>query len=383
MNSTFELCKICAERDKDTRLKPCGHLLCHPCLEGWQKSPGSTCPFCRCVIEGWEPVTIQPFPQDSRDQEDKEASAKMCPRSSPLMAPPLPPRPDLAHRRNPDSKLVSDSTCPHCQPPHTHLGSPCTSSVSSRPTTLRGHQMWQERPRVLHLALALFFQALISPWGFAQHGPNCKIRLCLICKGSPSSDVPYSKMHLSSAIPCSELPPSSAIPSSNILCSSTFCSKLLLSSGISCSNIPVLAFSVLSSLSTLTSPVLTFPVLSSLPALPSPVLTFPILSFRPALPSPVLPLSVLSSLSTLASPVLAFSILRALPALPSPVLKHTCSNIPFSKLCLNSDIFCSNICPVLSFLSALPSPVLSFSVLELSVLSSFSALASPVLTSLF
>ncbi|XP_044523218.1 E3 ubiquitin-protein ligase CBL-C isoform X3 [Gracilinanus agilis] len=76
MNSTFELCKICAERDKDTRLKPCGHLLCHPCLEGWQKSPGSTCPFCRCVIEGWEPVTIQPFPQDSRDQEDKEASAK-------------------------------------------------------------------------------------------------------------------------------------------------------------------------------------------------------------------------------------------------------------------------------------------------------------------
>ncbi|XP_056652345.1 E3 ubiquitin-protein ligase CBL-C isoform X2 [Monodelphis domestica] len=110
MNSTFELCKICAERDKDTRLKPCGHLLCHPCLEGWQKSPGSTCPFCRCVIQGWEPVTIQPFPGASPDQEDKETAVKMCPRNSPLMAPPLPPRPDLAHRRNPDSELTPGSS---------------------------------------------------------------------------------------------------------------------------------------------------------------------------------------------------------------------------------------------------------------------------------
>ncbi|XP_072464052.1 E3 ubiquitin-protein ligase CBL-C isoform X2 [Notamacropus eugenii] len=100
MNSTFEQCKICAERDKDTRLKPCGHLLCYPCLEGWQKSPGRTCPFCRCVIQGWESVTIQPFPEDSKEQEDKETSVKVCPGNSPLVAPPLPPRPDLFHRRD-------------------------------------------------------------------------------------------------------------------------------------------------------------------------------------------------------------------------------------------------------------------------------------------
>lgn len=28
IGSTFELCKICAERDKDIRIEPCGHLLC-------------------------------------------------------------------------------------------------------------------------------------------------------------------------------------------------------------------------------------------------------------------------------------------------------------------------------------------------------------------
>ncbi|XP_034029497.1 E3 ubiquitin-protein ligase CBL-like [Thalassophryne amazonica] len=36
IGSTFQLCKICAERDKDTRIQPCGHLLCQPCLSGWQ-----------------------------------------------------------------------------------------------------------------------------------------------------------------------------------------------------------------------------------------------------------------------------------------------------------------------------------------------------------
>jgi len=38
MGSTFQLCKICAENDKDIRLEPCGHLLCTPCLTRWQVS---------------------------------------------------------------------------------------------------------------------------------------------------------------------------------------------------------------------------------------------------------------------------------------------------------------------------------------------------------
>lgn len=38
MGSTFQLCKICAENDKDIRIEPCGHLLCTPCLTSWQVS---------------------------------------------------------------------------------------------------------------------------------------------------------------------------------------------------------------------------------------------------------------------------------------------------------------------------------------------------------
>lgn len=36
MDSTFELCKICAEGNKDVKIKPCGHLLCRRCLAAWQ-----------------------------------------------------------------------------------------------------------------------------------------------------------------------------------------------------------------------------------------------------------------------------------------------------------------------------------------------------------
>ena len=36
MDSTFELCKICAESNKDVKIEPCGHLLCSRCLAAWQ-----------------------------------------------------------------------------------------------------------------------------------------------------------------------------------------------------------------------------------------------------------------------------------------------------------------------------------------------------------
>jgi len=44
MGSTFQLCKICAENDKDIRIEPCGHLLCTPCLTSWQVS---------CLLKLW------------------------------------------------------------------------------------------------------------------------------------------------------------------------------------------------------------------------------------------------------------------------------------------------------------------------------------------
>ncbi|XP_044291238.1 E3 ubiquitin-protein ligase CBL-C [Varanus komodoensis] len=80
VGSTFQLCKICAENDKDIRIQPCGHLLCRGCLEAWQLSEAHTCPFCRREIWGHEEVLIDPFshqkgglpPEDDGDDEDLE-----------------------------------------------------------------------------------------------------------------------------------------------------------------------------------------------------------------------------------------------------------------------------------------------------------------------
>uniref|UniRef100_G1QM87 E3 ubiquitin-protein ligase CBL n=1 Tax=Nomascus leucogenys TaxID=61853 RepID=G1QM87_NOMLE len=110
MDSTFELCKICAESNKDVKIEPCGHLLCSRCLAAWQHSDSQTCPFCRCEIKGREAVSIYQFhgqataedSGDSSDQEGRELELEQVP----LSAPPLPPRPDLPPRkpRNAQSK---------------------------------------------------------------------------------------------------------------------------------------------------------------------------------------------------------------------------------------------------------------------------------------
>ncbi|KAG7216912.1 hypothetical protein INR49_001566 [Caranx melampygus] len=120
IGSTFQLCKICAERDKDTRIQPCGHLLCQPCLTGWQKSAGHTCPYCRCDIRGTESILVEPFlpgsghwegegeeEEDDTEDEDHEdielvvkemaalrkfSSLDYQVPSSHLCVPPLPPK---------------------------------------------------------------------------------------------------------------------------------------------------------------------------------------------------------------------------------------------------------------------------------------------------
>ncbi|KAG5836851.1 hypothetical protein ANANG_G00233070 [Anguilla anguilla] len=72
MGSTFQLCKICAENDKDVKIEPCGHLMCTSCLTAWQESDGQGCPFCRCEIKGTEPIIVDPFdPFDPRDRAAK------------------------------------------------------------------------------------------------------------------------------------------------------------------------------------------------------------------------------------------------------------------------------------------------------------------------
>lgn len=82
MDSTFELCKICTDNGKNTRIQPCGHLLCDTCLTAWQKSD-NTCPFCRTKITGREEVHIAAPSEaeqtssapNTTDQADKDNAA--------------------------------------------------------------------------------------------------------------------------------------------------------------------------------------------------------------------------------------------------------------------------------------------------------------------
>ncbi|XP_075987548.1 E3 ubiquitin-protein ligase CBL isoform X1 [Anticarsia gemmatalis] len=79
MGSTFQLCKICAENDKDIRIEPCGHLLCTPCLTAWQiDSEGQGCPFCRAEIKGTEQVVVDAFvpPRPPNTTADKAVNTK-------------------------------------------------------------------------------------------------------------------------------------------------------------------------------------------------------------------------------------------------------------------------------------------------------------------
>ncbi|XP_052474433.1 E3 ubiquitin-protein ligase CBL isoform X2 [Carassius gibelio] len=138
IGSTFQLCKICTERDKDTRIQPCGHLLCQRCLTGWQKSDGHTCPYCRCDIRGTESILIEPYlptrdrraggkeeEEEDEDEEEDHVDIELVmkklacmkkisqeeyqvPHSS-LSLPPLPP------------KRHSLSPCPSPKPPSRSL----------------------------------------------------------------------------------------------------------------------------------------------------------------------------------------------------------------------------------------------------------------------
>ncbi|XP_033621734.1 E3 ubiquitin-protein ligase CBL-C, partial [Fukomys damarensis] len=126
MDSSFELCKICAERNKDVQIEPCGHLLCSHCLAAWQHQDSQTCPFCRSEIKGREAVSIYWLSgetaeggaaavdtEDSGDQEDVELE-QVAP-----YAPPLPPRLDLPPRR-PRSECqleVAPLALPRLRPP--------------------------------------------------------------------------------------------------------------------------------------------------------------------------------------------------------------------------------------------------------------------------
>lgn len=146
MGSTFQLCKICAENDKDIKIEPCGHLMCTSCLTAWQESDGQGCPFCRCEIKGTEPIIVDPFDPRNEgtkcffldqhschmleldDEEDREdclvmnglASIRKC----------------AEHQNSP---LVSPSSSPVSQHRKTHGGESghCTQHLSLPPVPPR------------------------------------------------------------------------------------------------------------------------------------------------------------------------------------------------------------------------------------------------------
>ncbi|VDO12417.1 unnamed protein product [Brugia timori] len=150
MGTTFEMCKICAENNKNVKLEPCGHLLCTPCLQSWQviisyfksvrskcnglfnyganslihrknscsfhleSDGGGTCPFCRCEIKGTERIIIDSFDPIEANKKlgyetiiekstVKNVRQSWPPRSEavpPRRAPPLPPRYDSSSAGN-------------------------------------------------------------------------------------------------------------------------------------------------------------------------------------------------------------------------------------------------------------------------------------------
>lgn len=67
IDSSFEICKICEQNNKNVKLEPCGHLLCNFCLTKWQKSfRCQSCPFCRLEIKGMEKVSLIPYKTHSK-----------------------------------------------------------------------------------------------------------------------------------------------------------------------------------------------------------------------------------------------------------------------------------------------------------------------------
>ncbi|XP_031708996.1 E3 ubiquitin-protein ligase CBL-C isoform X2 [Anarrhichthys ocellatus] len=140
IGSTFQLCKICAERDKDTRIQPCGHLLCQPCLTGWQKSAGHTCPYCRCDIRGTESILVEPYQpgsgqweeeeeeQEEEDHEDIELMVKEMAALRKFSS--LDYQVPRSHRSAPPL-LPKKSTTPHCPSPSSQSQ---TSETKTGPT---------------------------------------------------------------------------------------------------------------------------------------------------------------------------------------------------------------------------------------------------------
>ncbi|CAD6188943.1 unnamed protein product [Caenorhabditis auriculariae] len=109
MGTTFELCKICDDNEKNIKIEPCGHLLCSSCLSTWQDSEnGNTCPFCRYEIKGTNRVIIDRFRPPKK--EHKRSSVPTLQKISP-------PKPDPKHVSAAEVNLLLLDDLPVAPPP--------------------------------------------------------------------------------------------------------------------------------------------------------------------------------------------------------------------------------------------------------------------------
>ena len=108
MGTTFNLCKVCLDRDKDIRIEPCNHLVCADCVAKWKmkdNSPTPTCPFCRCDIRDTVPI---------RFDKDRRSVFLVKPHFQPIFSPeleanrPLPPIPTDHTGPPPPSAVIND-----------------------------------------------------------------------------------------------------------------------------------------------------------------------------------------------------------------------------------------------------------------------------------
>ncbi|XP_042297036.1 E3 ubiquitin-protein ligase CBL-C isoform X2 [Sceloporus undulatus] len=87
VGSTFQLCKICAENNKDVRIQPCGHLLCRGCLDAWQMSGNaisSPCPDPEFEIPSFPPRTNLPRQKKVPNPDYQSGSSAHWVRNRPL-----------------------------------------------------------------------------------------------------------------------------------------------------------------------------------------------------------------------------------------------------------------------------------------------------------
>lgn len=169
MGSTFQLCKICAENDKDVKIEPCGHLLCTSCLTAWQESDGQGCPFCRCEIKGTERIIVDPF--DPRNEGAKCFFLEQF--NSPML--------DLDDDDDRDDSLVMNGLasirkCTELQ--NSPVMSPSSSPVSQRRKAMAEHASNQHLtlppvpPRLDLIQKGVIRSPAASPTGSPKSSPG-------------------------------------------------------------------------------------------------------------------------------------------------------------------------------------------------------------------